>query len=277
MKHPVRDRLWIFLCALCALCGAAGVVALLLGYVTIDPVIAVLQKFTPDAVVTLKQQIVLAAAAAVLALIGLRLFAILFPPKKKRSSSFAYQQNENGMVRISVKALEALVQRCLNQHPELKVVSSSLFSDEESVSVDAHITLQSDISMPLAISALQKQIKRYLEACSGVVVQEVRVFVDGTMPANAETAHSPYAIPASVLDKEDLSELKEEVPAELIIEDAVQQEAEAQPELVLEGPQEETVCENTEAAKEAAIAEDVEAMREEAPAQETEKTEEVSE
>ncbi|MFR2151078.1 MAG: hypothetical protein ACLS7Z_11535 [Christensenellales bacterium] len=36
--------------------------------------------------------------------------------------------------------------------------------------MDVHISLQSDISMPLAISALQKQIK-YLEACSGVMVQ----------------------------------------------------------------------------------------------------------
>lgn len=55
-----------------------------------------------------------------------------------------------------------------NQHAELKVVTSSLYSDEESIRVDVHISLQSDISMPLAISALQKQIKKYLEACSGV-------------------------------------------------------------------------------------------------------------
>ena len=55
------------------------------------------------------------------------------------------------------------MQRCLNQHAEIKVVSSSLFSDEETVRVDVHIALQSDISMPLAISSLQKQIKRYLD------------------------------------------------------------------------------------------------------------------
>ena len=64
------------------------------------------------------------------------------------------------------------------------------------------MTLQSDISMPLAISALQKQVKKYLEACSGVAVQEVRVFVDGTTPATEETVNSPYAIPASLLGME---------------------------------------------------------------------------
>ena len=265
MKHPVRDRFWIFLCGLCALCAAAAAAALAFGKLPVDQMKALSACFSDG--VSVKEQAAMIGAAVVLALVALRLFAILTPAKKKRSSSFAYQQNENGMVRISVKALEALVQRCLSQHPELKVVSSSLFSDEESVSVDAHITLQSDISMPLAVSALQKQIKRYLEACSGVVVEEVRVFVDGTIPANADTAKSPYAIPASVLEEDaDLSELKEEEPAELVIEESAEQEAEAPAEeLILEAPQEETVSENAGEAQD------------ETAAQEPEKTDEVSE
>jgi len=153
-----------------------------------------------------KARIVLVAAAVVFALYALLMLSMMLPARKKRSSNFAIQRNENGMVRISLKALETLVQKCLNQHAELKVVTSSLYSDEESVRVDVHITLQSDISMPLAISALQKQIKKYIEACSGVMVQEVRVFVDGTTPATEETARSPYAIPASLtgMDQEAL-------------------------------------------------------------------------
>ena len=85
---------------------------------------------------------------------------MILPSRKKRSSNYAIQRNENGMVRVSLKALETLVKinKCLNQHAELKVVTSSLYSDEESIRVDVHISLQSDISMPLAISALQKQI-----------------------------------------------------------------------------------------------------------------------
>ncbi|MBR5560676.1 MAG: alkaline shock response membrane anchor protein AmaP [Clostridia bacterium] len=255
MKHPVRDRFWIFLCGLCVLCAAAAVAALALGKLPVAKVTELLACFSDG--VDVKARAALIGAAAVLVLVAVRLFAILTPAKKKRSSNFAYQQNENGMVRISVKALDALVQRCLSQHPELKVVSSSLFSDEESVSVDAHITLQSDISMPLAISALQKQIKRYLEACSGVVVEEVRVFVDGTTPSNAETAHSPYAIPTSVLEEDaDLSELKEEATEELLIDQCLEQETEA----AAEAPQE-------EAAAPASAEEE----------QETEKTDEVSE
>ena len=236
MKHPVRDRLVILLCALAVLCAAAGVVAFLAGQVTLEPVMAVLNQFAGE--MTLKKQLILGAVAIVLVLFAILLIGMVFPAKKKRSSNFAFQQNETGMVRISLKALEALVHRCLSQHPELKVISSSLFSDEESVRVDVHITLQSDISMPLAVSALHKQITRYLEACSGVVVDEVRVFVDGTMAPNAETAKSPYAIPTALLEGEPLPTAQEEEAAEpeaVVSEEPV--------ELVMETPAEENVAE----------------------------------
>ena len=196
MKHSVWDRVLMLLCALCALCGACALIALLLGKLSLDA--AVLMLSSVD-LASFKVKAAMIAAAVVLILLGLLLLAAILPARRKRSSNFAIQRNENGMVRISLKALETLVQKCLNQHAELKVVTSSLFSDEETIRVDVHISLQSDISMPLAISALQKQIKKYLEACSGVMVSEVRVFVDGTIPATEETAQSPYAIPQSLL------------------------------------------------------------------------------
>lgn len=251
MKHPVRDRLVILLCALGVLCGAAGIVAFLAGQVTLEPVFAVLNRFGGE--MTLKKQLILGGAAVVLVVFALLLLSVLFPAKKKRSSNFAFQQNENGMVRISLKALEALVHRCLSQHPELKVISSSLFSDEESVRVDVHITLQSDISMPLAISALQKQITRYLEACSGVVVDEVRVFVDGTIAPNADTEKSPYAIPSALLKGEPLPAAEEETA----VEEVVEQETEAAQAETAQEPAEEAAAEEP-AAQEAEQTEEVE-------------------
>ncbi len=249
MKHPVRDRLLILICALGVLCGAAGIAAFLAGKVTLAPVMALLGKFE---IMNLKKQLVLGGIAVLLALFALLLLGIILPAKKKRSSTFAYQQNESGMVRISLKTLEALVQRCLKQHDELKVVSSSLFSDEETVQVDVHITLQSDISMPLAISALQKQIRKYLEACSGVNVGEVRVFVDGAMPAPANAATSPYAIPANLLglDTElptvSREEKAEEAPAQETEQELVAKEETA----VAEPEQEKAVMEETASAPE---------------------------
>jgi len=257
MKHPVRDRLLILICALVILCGAAGVAAFLVGKVTLDSVAAVLASL--QAGLSLKQKIILGAAAAVAVLYALLLIGAILPSKKKkkRSSNFAYQQNENGMVRISLKTLEALVHRCLNQHDELKVVSSSIFSDEESVQVDVHITLQSDISMPLAVSALQKQIKKYLEACSGVVVQEVRVYVDGAMPANDKAQKSPYAIPSDLLGLDTELPTIEEAKAEAV-----------QEELTIEVPSAQEIPAEEEAPVQAIAEETVEEIAEEGPASE---------
>ena len=222
MKHPVIDRILMLLCAACALCGTAAIVALLVGVISLEGIVGYINQFGLMMSDT-KVKIVMIAAAAVLVLIALMLLSAILPAKKKRSSTFAIQRNENGMVRISLKALETLVQKCLNQHAELKVVTSSLFSDEESVRVDVHINMQTDISMPLAISALQKQIKKYLEACSGVVIQEVRIFVEGTIPATEDTFNSPYALPASILGGEcDTLPLEQE---ETVVIEAAQEEA----------------------------------------------------
>ena len=157
MKHPVWDRILILLCSLAALSGAAGVVMLLIGKISLETIVALITSIDMSRFVV---KAAMVGIAAVFALLFLLLFAMILPSRKKRSSNYAIQRNENGMVRISLKALESLVQKCLNQHAELKVVTSSLYSDEESIRVDVHISLQSDISMPLAISALQKPMHR---------------------------------------------------------------------------------------------------------------------
>ncbi len=196
MKHPVFDRFLILVCALLSLCGAVVAALIFTGKLPVSTLMEFLQRLNPE---NLKIRIALIATAVVLLLFAILLFMVLLPARKKKSSSFAVQQNENGVVRISLKALENLVQKCMDRHGEIKVLTSTLTSDEESIRVDVHIALQSDISMPLAISALQKQIKRYIEACSGVAVAEVRVFVDSTIPATPNTPNSPYAIPQSLL------------------------------------------------------------------------------
>ncbi len=245
MKHPVWDRILILLCALVALGCAAGVVALLVGKISFEMINGWL-AWVDMSKWTVKAAMV--GIAALFVLLFLLLFAMILPSKKKRSSNYAIQRNENGMVRISLKALETLVNKCLNQHAELKVVTSSLYSDEESIRVDVHISLQSDISMPLAISALQKQIKKYLEACSGVMVQEVRVFVDSTIPADEKTEASPYAIPTALLglDAEPLPVAEKENHGEAAEEETAEETASDEEENAPVQPEEAVETENSE-------------------------------
>ena len=122
MKHPVWDRILILLCALIALGCAAGVVALLIGKISFDMITGWIASVDMSRFVV---KAAMAGIAALFVLLFLLLFAMILPSRKKRSSNYAIQRNENGMVRISLKALETLVNKCLNQHAELKVVTSS--------------------------------------------------------------------------------------------------------------------------------------------------------
>lgn len=124
-------------------------------------------------------------------LIALFLFSIPHYLKEARSK-FVIQQTDNGELRISVKAIENLVQKCIDKHEEIHVVSMNVVTVREGVNINLRISLPNNISIPLAVSSLQKQIKQYLAVSSGIEVKEVRVSVETTEPS--ESAESPYSV-----------------------------------------------------------------------------------
>jgi len=143
---------------------------------------------------------------------------------------FVLQNNENGEVSISVKAMESLVHKCLDKYDELKVLSINITNGREGVVVSLRIALANGISIPLAVNSLQKQVKQYLMACSGVDVQEVCVQVETT---NTDAKDSPYKV-ADVeisIEKEPDAPEAEPLPREDATEElAAQQEIKPQKE-----------------------------------------------
>ena len=118
-----------------------------------------------------------------LGVLSLLLAAFLFMLPKKLSYSkhdFLVQQTDNGELRIAVKAIENLVQKCIDVHDEIHVVSMKVNNTRNDVVVDLCISLPSNISIPLSVASLQKQIKQYLSASSGLDVKDVRVSVETT-------------------------------------------------------------------------------------------------
>ena len=101
------------------------------------------------------------------------------------------QQTDNGELRIAVKAIENLVQKCIDMHEEIHVVSMKIRNCRDGVRVDLCISLANNIAIPLAVASLQKQIKQYLAASSGIEVKEVRVSVE---TAQAGVGDSPYLV-----------------------------------------------------------------------------------
>ena len=93
---------------------------------------------------------------------------------------FVVQKTESGELRIAVKAIQNLVEKCVDLHEEIQLISMIITNTREGVVVELFISLANNISIPLAVASLQKQIKQYLVASSGIEVREVRVIVENT-------------------------------------------------------------------------------------------------
>lgn len=114
--------------------------------------------------------------SALLMLIGLSGIGVLF--RRRKDKGVVVQHTEYGDMSISMKAMENMVKKCVDAHPELNVNQTRISHSRGGISVDIKITLLNGVNIPLTVNALQKQIKQYITSCSGVDVEEVRVMVE---------------------------------------------------------------------------------------------------
>ncbi len=271
MKIRVLDRLLVALAGLVLLALCAGIVAQVFCNVPVTELMSAWVSGTETTAL-----IIYAAVALALLLVGLYCFFMLFRHKKGKRG-FVTQQAEGGELSISLKAMEALTHQCVDSHPEMKLNAMRIEPEKDGVTVKVHITLASGVSIPLAVGALQKQIRTYLTSCSGVDVKEVCVQVDTSAD---QAKDSPYAVqgviaPAAAPLLQASEAKKEEMPAPeeaKVTEEPAKEEpaaeetttSDAQPEAELpaepeeeqaDKPEPETV-EETEAVQEVKEAED---------------------
>ena len=187
MKIRISDRLIVALAGLVLLALSAMILTATFLNTSWD---AIIQQAVD--VTTTTGMVIVCVAAAVLLLMGIYCVLMLFR-RRKGKRGFVTQNTENGELDISIKALEGLVNKCVAQHSEMKLARVNLLPGKDGLSVDLRITLAGGVSIPLAVGALQKQIRQYITACSGVDVKDVRVQVETT---GDEDHSSPYAIPA---------------------------------------------------------------------------------
>ena len=186
MRLRVIDRILIALSGLILLALAAAAALNLLG-VSVAPVV--------EAQAYLAEKywwgVALGVACALLVLLGLYEVSMLFR-RGKGKRGFIAQKSENGEIAISVKTIESLVTKCAKKHGEIEVQSVQVEETRGGLLIKLRASLPSGMNIPLAVGTLQKQLKQYITACSGVDVSEVRVKVDSTEKA---ASGSPYAVP----------------------------------------------------------------------------------
>lgn len=154
-----------------------------------------------------------------LLLLGLGLFLIVYAvyilmlPRriKKTQENFMVQQTASGELRISMKAIESIVKKCVDTAPDVKPVELMVNHSRGTVRVDLRVSMPGNVSIPLAAENLQKQIKKQIQAAAGIDTTDVRISVETSENA-AQT--SPYQLdkPAEKKPIEHQSEPMEEAP-----------------------------------------------------------------
>lgn len=112
--------------------------------------------------------------------------SLSYHPKKK---DFVVQETSGGELRISINALDSLVRKVMAGHTEMNLKDMLIENIKDSVLVDIKIAIAENVSIPLAVASVQKEIRQHLLSATGIDVKEVRVSVQ---TADAAVEASPF-------------------------------------------------------------------------------------
>ena len=202
MKIRILDRILVALCGLLVLaCVTAAAAQLLFGKDVADWAGRLLAR--PDLKIWFIIVLALLAAAGVYCVL------MLFRHRGHKDK-FIMQKTENGELAISLKALESMVQKCLEPHKELTMQGVRLENQKGGLLIRIRGTVAGGVSIPLTVDALQQQIKQYVTACSGVEVKDIRVQIESSGP---DAKDALFAIEAPAMPAL-LNAASKETPAE---------------------------------------------------------------
>ena len=149
MKIRILDRILVALAGIVLVAACAGLVAQV--FFSVDVIGFVTQLLTAE---TSTKKVILGAIAGALLIIGLYCLLMLFR-HRRRKDKFVLQKLESG---------EGI--RLENQRDGLLIRIRG--------------TVAGGVSIPLTVDNLQKQVKRYVTACSGVEVKGIRIQIESS-------------------------------------------------------------------------------------------------
>ena len=126
------------------------------------------------------------------------LFCLSLPHRMKQGKAdFVTQKTPSGEMRISVQAIETIIQKSLSQYEEIKLQQLQIINTRNGVEVDLKAALANNINIPQAVNALQKHIRQHLSATSGIDAKEIRIIVE---KADTTASESQFQVKTESID-----------------------------------------------------------------------------
>lgn len=119
----------------------------------------------------------------VLLLASLRL--LLSGIKFKQGTETIIKNDDNGMISISLNAVENLVLKITRDVENVKDVRVKIKKHDDGISIFLNLIITHDIIIPELTLELQKNVKNFIQSTAGIVVKDVRINVDNIFnPSN---------------------------------------------------------------------------------------------
>lgn len=225
MKRRVRDIVVMLLSFLVLLALAAG--AMLLGVETLqgagEP--ALLRGLTAWLMGSGVWGSVACVAAALLALV-LSLLCLwrVFPHRTASQRGYVMQKNENGSIGVSIRAIEGLIRTCIDKHEAIAKADITVEECRDGIAIGLHIIQAAGVNIPLSVGALQKQIKQYVTACTGVDVYKIRVMVENDENIPVASSFAVQDVAPLPTAEEAMEQPRETLPAQPVVIPATEPE-----------------------------------------------------
>lgn len=153
--------------------------------------------------------IALIGMAVLLAVLGEECLRRILPRRAAGQRGYVMQKNENGAIGVSIRAIEGLIRTCIDKHEAIAQAEIQVEEFRDGITISLHIIQAAGVNIPLSVGALQKQIKQYVTACTGVDVYRIRVMVENDESIPVAPNHTVQ----DVAPLPQLSEVKEEPTA----------------------------------------------------------------
>lgn len=114
--------------------------------------------------------------AALILLISVRF--LVMAVKTDKVQEIIVSSGELGKVGVSFNAIESLVQKVIQENPQVKETKVYLKGRDGGLGIRIRLSIEQDIVIPAMAEELQSNIKEYIQITSGTIVKEVSVNVD---------------------------------------------------------------------------------------------------